>query len=227
MKRSIALKLLLSFLACVLGASAATAAGVLCCPPQLDFWGRSLGEWNMLYWYWSLGGPQDDHVGHVAFLPIPAGDWAGGTGAYDDPALYVGHLDWTCEPGTAFVLPMSCWIGETYDPALGIPDDQPLDASIWLSSHVRVTLDGKRIITKAAPYYWGPVWFPEPVMYPEPTSYGSIGALWVQGIGFVHPPLSVGRHRLDLHSEFMEPDLNIGTRYHNTWTIIVRKCGRH
>jgi hypothetical protein len=65
-----------------------------------------------------------------------------------------------------------------------------------------------------------------------PTSYHSIEAVYAQGVGFVHPPLSVGVHTIALESELRVPpsplffNLNVypdgfGVHFFNTWTITV------
>src|SRR5262249_43628699 len=95
-------------------------------------------------------------------------------------------------------------------------------------------IDGKAVmdstLASVSPFYIGPA--PISVTYPQPTSYGSIGAIFVQGVGFVHHPLSVGTHTIELVSELQIPpdpsilNLNVdpdgvGVIYHNTWTITV------
>src|SRR5262249_61483645 len=98
----------------------------------------------------------------------------------------------------------------------------------------KVYIDGQAVMdsTKASvrPFYWGPV--PLDVVYVEPSSYGSIATIFAQGIGFVHPPLSVGTHSIYLEAELRVPPdaaflnliLNpngVGVHFFNTWTITV------
>jgi hypothetical protein len=206
-------------------------------PPQSTAFGKTLTEWMQLYWTWALGGGGDDHVGHVKFLQLPSGEYAGGSFTYADPGVLVGHLDVSLKPGTPFVLPVSIWYGETYLPALGYPDDPPLPADLFTDpgkNLIRVSIDGKPVMdsTRAsvAPFYFGPA--PIDVVYPAPSSYGSTAAIFVQGIGFVHEPLSVGTHKIELLAGLRVPpdptilNLNVypdgsGIVFKNTWTITV------
>ena len=140
----------------------ATSVNAKPAPPQSHAYGRSLSEWMKLYFTWVLGGDQDDHVGNVRFLPLPEGKQVAGEGTYADPAILKGRLDVDLEPGTPFVLPVSAFYGETYAEELGLPDDLPLDPSIFINSTVFVTLDGKPLIDSSSDdlsqYYFGPVY---------------------------------------------------------------------
>jgi hypothetical protein len=172
-------------------------------PPQSKAFGKTLTEWMQLYWTWLLGGGED-HVGRVKFLPLPDhfGDLVGGSLTYDDPGILVGHVDVTLKPGTPFVLPVIVGYAETYEPALGYPDEPALPAEVFTdpSNLITVYIDGKPVLdstlASVSPFYFGPA--PISVTYPEPTPSGAIGAILVQGIGFVHPPLSVGTHTIEL-----------------------------
>ena len=133
-------------------------------------------------------------------------------------------------PGTPFVLPVAIWIGESY---LAHPDDQQLPEDVFTnpSSEITVYIDGKRVmdshVASVSPFYFAA---PLSVTYPAPTPpNGAIAAIFVQGIGFVHPPLSVGEHDIVLVSELRIPeDVNpevypggVGVRFENTWKITV------
>lgn len=177
---------------------------------QSKAYGKTLTEWMQRYWTWSLGGGGEDHDGNVTFLPLPNGDLIDGSITYNDPALLVGHLDISLKPGTPFVLPVIVWYGETYDPALHFPNDPVLPASLFTDpskATTKVYIDGRPVmdstIASVSPYYYGPA--PISVTYAEPTSYGSIGAVYVQGVGFVQEPLSVGPHTIALTSEVEIP----------------------
>jgi hypothetical protein len=205
--------------------------------PQSSAFGKTLTEWMQSYWKWGLGGGGDDHVGRVQFLHLPNGEYAGGSFTYADPGILVGHLDVSLKPGTPFVLPVTIWYGETYRPDLGYPDDPALPADLFTDptkNLIKVYIDGKAVmdstLASVSPFYFGPA--PTDVVYPQPSSYGSIAAIFVQGVGFVQPPLSVGTHKIELVSGLRVPpdptilNLNIypegsGVRYMNTWTITV------
>jgi hypothetical protein len=211
-------------------------------PQQSSANGKTLGEWMQLYWTWAYTGvPASGQVGQVKLLALPSGEWTGGSGTYDDPAVFVGHLDLTLKPGTPFVLPVFAWLGETYSGpgGAGYPDDPVVPARFFTDRDpnkaiMKVYIDGKRVMdsTKASvkPFSYGPV--PMDVTYPAPSSYGSTGIVFAEGIGFVHEPLSVGTHTIQLESmSRIPPDaryLNLdlypeGTGFHyiNSWTITV------
>ena len=225
-------------IALLVAPSTTVDAGGKASPPQSSAFGKPLATWLQLYMSWLLGGGgPDDHVGQVRFLPLPSGQVIEGAFTYADPGVLEGHLDVTLAAGTPFVLPVDVWIGETYLPSLGYPDDPPIPAEIFTDpskATIKVYIDGKRVMdsTKASvsPFYFGPV--PVDVTYPVPTSYGATGAIFVQGVGFVHPPLSVGTHTIELDAEIRVPPdaalLNlsvypdgVGVRFLNTWTIAV------
>jgi hypothetical protein len=179
-----------------------------------------------IYWTWIFTGePESGQVRRVRLMPLPAATPVAGSGTLDDPVIFQGHLDVRLRPGTPFVMPIAVWVGETYEPDLGIPDDLPLDPSVFTESNVLITIDGRPIIDSQEDdlraYYFGPIPFDPPFPYPEPTSYGAVGAVFAQGIGFVHHPLSRGTHTMTLHSEILIPEFNLGFVFENTWTITV------
>jgi hypothetical protein len=214
----------------------AVEAGGKASPPQSSAFGKTLSEWMQLYFTWSIGGGSD-HVGQVKFLPLPIDSYVSGSSTYDDPAVLQGHLDFTMEPGTPLVFPVTVFYGETYEPSTGFPPDPTLPEDLFTDdalNPINVYVDGKPVmdssLASVRPFYFGPV--PLEVVYPAPSSYGSIEAIFVQGIGFVLPPLSVGVHTITLESGLrVPPDPSIinvtlnphglGVQYLNTWTITV------
>lgn len=199
-------------------------------PPQANAYGKSLPEWMELYLTWYLGGDQADHVKNVQFLPLPAGVPDDGAGTAADPVTLVGEMDLTLKPGTPFVLPVAFWYVEVY---LDGSVDPVLADAVFTESDVLVTIDGKAVIDSdrqdLSRFYVPPTAFGSVIYYDEPTSYGSVGAVGFQGIGFVHGPLSVGKHTITLHSEInavvADPNhpVNLGQIFHNTWNITVKK----
>ena len=174
-------------------------------PPNSKAFGKTLTEWNTIYWERTLTAGESK-VGRVQLLPMPAGDFVGGSGTEDDPLVFAGQLEITLASGTPFVLPLFAWIGERYedgseDPT--IPDDE-LIALI----HPNLTIDGKTIMSddNKVAFYIGPTWFDQPIMYPEPDEYGAFAAIWFQGFGIVSQPLSVGEHVIHLWEPFTLPD---------------------
>lgn len=199
-------------------------------PPQSKAYGHTLSEWMGMYLLWYLGIEESDHVGKVQFLPLPVGVPVDGSGTAADPATLVGELDITLKPGTPFVLPVVFWYAEVYMD--GTVDPFMPDA-VFTESNVLVTIDGKVIINSErddlSSFYVPPTAY-DPVMYYDaPTPYGSVGVIGYQGLAFVHVPLSVGKHTIVLHSEFIavvdDPNhpVNAGQVFHNTWNITVKK----
>lgn len=188
-------------------------------PPKSNAFGKPLSEWFALHWsreLWSwVGIETPDHLGHLKFLPIPAGDYIGGSGTAEDPATFAGHLDVKLKPGTAFVLPVAGWAGWAYDPVWGIPDDPPLDPSAFYGT---VELDGHPL----ALGYVAPVYYDPPIPLPD-DYYPGMTTIYVQGLVVLHQPLSVGTHTMTLESgmSFPDPDYSYGAKYLNSWTITV------
>ena len=73
-------------------------------PPDSNAFGKTLTEWMQLAETWLIGGGQD-HVGKVTFLPLPNGDYAGGSFIYGDPGIRTVTSTSPCS-GTPFVLPV-------------------------------------------------------------------------------------------------------------------------
>ena len=166
----------------------------------------------------------------------PARRWAGdGSFTSTDPSTFVGSADVTLKPGTPFVLPVAIWYGESYN--TGQQPDAPLPESVFTNSHTLVSVDGKSIIDSnvddLSRWYIGPSYFDPPIVYAEANPVtGAISADFVQGLSFVHSPLSRGTHTLHLESEVIArisdyygpgADLDIGVKFVNDWEILVTK----
>jgi hypothetical protein len=213
----------------VLSSSAAVAAPAVteagrCCSGTVH--GHTLGDWQQLYWQWLLSGAIPSRVGDVQFMPLPDGTPNDGTGTPENPVIYVGELSITFRPGTALMLPLSDWVGESYTRASMTPDDDPgyPPKDFIVSQSVRLTLDGRPLVDsrhqRLDRLYSEATYFPAPIDYaaPEERAPGiyADAALWVKGLGIVIEAMPVGRHvlRLDL-------DAHDGTGYQNTWYITV------
>jgi hypothetical protein len=185
-----------------------------------------------IYWQWSYGGvPAEGVVDGVLLMPLPASEQISGSWTPEDPAYLKGKLEITVRPGTPFVLPLFAWVGERYEGWPAVADDPPMSDAVMLSSLSPIlTIDGKAVITDAneAAFYVPPTYWDTPVMYPEPSSYGSIAAVFYQSVGFVSPPLAVGKHVIKLTESAIIPEgaysglpNGIGLIYDNTWVITV------
>jgi hypothetical protein len=201
------------------------AGGSKPAPPQSHAFGKTLSEWQELHLTWYLrttyqGVDLPDHVGKVSFLPLPIGEPTG-----ESPTIYVGNANVTLKPGAAFVLPILTFFGESY--VEDVPDDTPLPSTIFTNAPVQVFMDGRPLINSdvedMGKYYFGPTYFDQPISYavPQPRGpgYTAEAAIWVQGIGFVYPPLSAGEHVLTLYSVFTD----YGYGFFNTWHITVQR----
>ena len=176
-------------------------------PPNSHAFGKTLTEWMGIYWQWFYGGadPAQSQVGNVQLMPLPNGTQTGGTGTPTDPAVYVGQLELTLGPGTPFVLPEYSWVRERYEGWPAVADDPLMSEDVGLAvGHPCLTIDGRTIITDAnkAAYYVPTTAFDPIVVYPTPSSYGSVAAVSYQGVCFVSPPLTPGKHVIHLYRTF-------------------------
>jgi hypothetical protein len=88
-------------------------------PPQARAHGKSLAQWIGDYWRWyyTMAGqtPYYPGDGSIAFMPIPEGEFLGGSWTPEDPGILQGQLELNLEPGTPFVLPQFGFIAEIGD----------------------------------------------------------------------------------------------------------------
>jgi hypothetical protein len=202
-------------------------------PALSKAYGKSLTEWMMLHsaWYNQGQDPKLGTIGHVKLLPLPQ--------QLPTPippnlpavgSFSTGSLNISLKPGTPFVVPVISLSGETYVNDVLPPDDLLPYKSSLLTADIKVTLDGKTILQSPndnQKYFYGPAYFPEPIAYNPPQFrytddvLGDVYAAAISssmGIGFVHPPLRVGKHKLKLHA--VNSDLDYG--FENTWIINVK-----
>lgn len=203
-------------------------------PPDSAAFGKTLTEWMGIYWRWFYTGadPAQSKVGPVQLMPLPVGEQVSGSWTPEDPALLVGQLEITLPPGTPFVLPQFSWVGERYVGYPEVPDDPPMDNEVTLAdASIDLTIDGETVISDAnkAAFYVPPTAFDPIVEYPEPSSYGSVAAVFYQGVGFVGLPLTPGVHVIHLYEPIIIqpgdysglPD-GLGLIYDNTWIVTVQ-----
>jgi hypothetical protein len=164
-------------------------------PPNANFQGGSLEEWNVLASEYAIatgltGQELPDTVGHVRFLP------------------YYGATEFSIEldPGTAIALPAFFFFGERY--VDGTTDDvnDPIVDTIFETAIVETRLNGRVLLQGIASeletYRFGPVYFDPPIWYSEPQPRGpfpdAVAAAVVLGVGSVYRPLPVGEHTLEI-----------------------------
>ncbi len=208
------------------GVSAAAADAPRIIPAVSHPYGKTYPEWFSIYFRWFLGTAQDpaqSMVGNVQFMPTPDEQYVSGSGTPEDPAVFVGELAITVRPGTPLAFGLVGIYGERYAGYPAVPDDDPeLFTDLLDGLSANLTIDGKTVISEAnqAAFYL-PATFLDPIVtYPQPTSYGSVAALWFQGIEVISPPLPVGVHVIHLDGVGIVPGF-FGTIYHNTWTVTV------
>lgn len=195
----------------------------------------ALAGWLLTYMTNALTGTPGAVIDGARMLEIPAGALVSGSGTFADPAFYEGSMALDLAADTPFVLPVAVWYGERYDPVLthGQPDDPILPDSVFTRSTAKVTVDGVAVLDSARGLednYVPPAYFDPLLVYPAPTPYGSVAAVYVQGLAIHHRPLKKGVHTMELRSELIVkiPDysgpgatLDLGLRWHNTWTLTV------
>jgi hypothetical protein len=204
-------------------------------PALSKSFGKSLTEWMMLHaaWYNQGQNPRLGTIGHVKLLPLPQQlpTPVIPSNLPQDISFSTGNLDITLKPGTPFVLPVISLSGETYVNNVLPPDDLLPYKNSLLTAGIKVTLDGKTLLqspTDNKKFFYGPAYFPTPIAYNppqfrfnDPTLGGDVFAAAISssiGIGFVHPPLNVGKHILKLHAVNTE----LGYGFANTWNITVK-----
>jgi hypothetical protein len=201
-------------------------------PTKSNLYGYSLTQWMMLHQAWYLQGqdPQTGTIGRVKLLPLPQQVSTPIPPDLPVGAYSIGSLDIALKSGSPFVAPVITLNGESYVNNI-LPPDEPIDLfkNSLLSADITVTLDGKIILQSPADnqkFFYGPSYFPEPITYSPPqfrfndTALGDVfaaAAIWSQGIGFVHSPLKVGKHTLNIIAVNKE----LGYGFDNTWNITV------
>jgi len=225
--RSALIPLLLALVAtlfCVTPAAALDGDAPRIAPPGSQAYGKTSTEWLETYFRWYSGTAQDPAqsvVGRVQLMPIPAEEAVGGSGTPEDPLVLRGELSITLTPGTPFVLPLVDLAGERYEGYPGVPDDDPALASLATMS-ANLTIDGRTVVSNVnEAAFTTPLAFFDPIVtYPEPTGYGSVAAVWFEGIVIVSPPLPVGVHVMHLDATLNVPGI-FALIFDNTWTVTV------
>jgi len=150
----------------------------------------------------------------------------GGSYTPEDPLILTGSIDVTLKPGTPFVLPLFAWVLERYEGYPAVPDDSRLDEGQFKVT-AEVNLDGKPIVTNFWDYYVEGQIDP-PAFYAETSSYGSVAAIYFQGVTIVVAPLTPGTHTLTLNETYVIDAFCpgwpcFGIIYQNTWNITVKQ----
>jgi hypothetical protein len=195
-------------------------AGPAPAPGQSCAFGKSLAEWQDIYFRWWIGetviAPDANGnavVGNVALLPLPnvPGD---GT---------PGHLDIKLKPGQGFALPLFFFLGTSYLDST--PPDTFVDPSFFDSLNLKLTIDGVVVVNQRNwRRYFSEAYFAPAIPI---NDFGIDSVIWYEDVAVVHGPLCVGKHtvKVDLKATQPQPP-NFGggyPEYHNSWTITVRR----
>ena len=187
-----------------------------------------LVKWQELYWRWALGGvtvPTDQNgnavVGNVVLMPFPS------TPGDGTP----GHQDVTLGAGQSWVMPLWTLLGTSYTD--GTPPDPFVGPSLFATLDISFKIDGRTIINnRNVMDFFAKGTFHPPI--PLPAAYAPLAAIvWVEDIGVVEHPFSVGVHTMKLdvvNTRAVPPNFGGGfAEFHNTWTVKVlpRAEGHH
>jgi hypothetical protein len=187
----------------------------------------SLVKWQELYWRWAFGGvtlPTDGNgnavAGEVVLMPFPS------TPGDGTP----GHQDVTLSAGQSWVIPLWTLLGTSYTD--GTPPDPFVDTSLFATLDISFQIDGQTIIhNNNVMDFFAKGTFRPPI--PLPADYAPLAAIiWVEDIGIVHHPFSVGTHTMKLdvvNTQPVPPNFGGGgfAEFHNTWTVTVLSQAHH
>jgi len=185
-------------------------------PPNSTAYGKTLAQWQELYWRWLNGqvtiAPDANGnavVGNVVLLAFPP------TPGDGTP----GHLDLTLNAGQPFVLPLWNILGNSYadgsaDPFIDLIVFRTLDLTFMLDG---VTIiDSSNLMLFYTQFDFVP---PIPDNVPPATAF-----IFLQGIGMVHAPLTPGSHtlKLDARNTDTVDFFGLSFEFHNTWNVTVQ-----
>lgn len=186
---------------------------------------QDLTGWQELYWRWAFGGtvPTDSNgnavIGNVVLMPIPA------TPGDGTP----GHQDVTLEAGQSWVMPLWTLLGTSYTD--GTPPDPFVDVSLFATLDISFKIDGRTIVNNEDVMdFFAKGTFHPPI--PLPAAYTPMAAIiWVEDVGVVREPFSVGVHTMQLdvvNTQAVQPNFGGGfAEFHNTWTVTVLPRAHH
>jgi len=186
-------------------------------PGHSHAFGKTRAGWLQVYERWTFGElaiPTDNYGNavihqHVVLMPLP-NTFGDGT---------PGHLDVTLNAGQAFVLPLWVLLGTDYTD--GTAPDQLVDLSVFRTLNITFKIDGVTVIDQSNVLnFYSQFFFNPPIPITGFPPVNSI--IWFQGIGIVHPPLSVGTHTLQLDAVKTQAAFGSFFEYHNTWTVPVQ-----
>jgi len=199
-------------------ATSSVYAGNAPAPGGSSAFGKTLAQWQDIYWRWTYGGltvPTDANGnavvnGNVVLMPLPN---APGDGT-------PGHLNVTLNSGQAFVLPLWALLGNSYSD--GTPNDPLVDVSVLQTLNITLKIDGVTVLDAGNHMQYYSEFYFDPIIALPAAFAPYAGIIWLEGIGTVHSPFSPGTHTIKLDAVNTQPAFGFFFEYHNTWTVTVR-----
>src|SRR6266446_2732638 len=194
------------------------SAGNSPAPGGSSAFGKTLAQWQDVYWRWTYGGlsvPTDANGnavvnGNVVLMPLPN---APGDGT-------PGHLNVTLNTGQAFVLPLWALLGNSYSD--GTPNDPLVDVSVLRTLDITLQIDGVTVLGAANHMHYYSEFYFAPVITLPAAFAPFAGIIWFEGISTVHTPFSPGTHTIKLDAKNTQAAFGSIFDYHNTWTVTVQ-----
>src|SRR5258708_21089319 len=191
-------------------------AGNKTTPGQSSSFGKTLAQWQDLYWRWTYGNgtvPTDANgngvSGGVVLMGVPN---APGDGT-------PGHLNVTLNNGQPFFLPLWTLLGNNYSD--GTPPDPLVDISVFQTLDLTLQIDGVTVLNGNNQMQYYSSFNFDPV-FPLPPAFAPYaGFIWFEGIGISHAPFTPGTHTIKLDAKNTQPAFGFIFEYHNTWTVTV------
>ena len=186
--------------------------------------GQSLGEWlNVAVGLWrNARFPTDSYGNTVVGKVVLLGDSTEDSGDGAPEAL-----DLTLSSGEAFVLPFFGVMGSEISNGGYVAEE----LSFFKTLDIKVKVDGVVLVNRRNVMdYYAENEFDPPIPYiPDPEHYPDyiVNFAFLQAVGMVHHPLSVGKHVVTLDVKNTQPfsdEYGGGyAEYHNTWNITVKR----
>jgi hypothetical protein len=129
-----------------------------------------------------------------------------------------GSLDVTLGAGEGFTVPFFVELGTSYRD--GTPPDPFEPLSLFTTLDIKVTLDGKTLITTDNVLsYFSKFRFEPPIPFDDAVVQAII---WYEGVALLQNPLPPGKHVMTLDERNSEPGFGGILEFHNTWNLTVK-----
>jgi len=129
-----------------------------------------------------------------------------------------GSIDVTLGAGEGFTVPFFVELGTSY--RNGTPPDPFEPLSLFTTLDIKVTLDGKTLITTDNVLsYFSKFTFEPAIPFDDAVVQAVI---WYEGVALLQNPLSPGKHVMTLDEKNSEPGFGGILEFHNTWNLTVK-----